>query len=293
MLAGPCNATAILICRSGIANPNCKPFKEFLMLFRNFPSPICTTSYSCLIRAGSFMSFSNSPSFHSEAFHTSWALVASGAPLNKPKVRKPSAPRDINDLRVTSLMFVLIPAQHCNESKPPSPLLPEQNLGHHPLVLVIQQMAMEHRHTPDNWVGEVQDDIHGAAIRNIHSVQPGWIGQRRTILRISQEVNLVDVERMQFGRCIDNTPMLKRTDTNACHRTRTRRKLAAVDIEAVLVLCKSDYEIRRRFLERLNIDGFINRRTMVDGMRVPRKWVRFELIGPWRHKICQHHLGVG
>src|SRR5579864_8698179 len=134
MLAGPCKAAAILICPSGMPKPNRRPLKEFLMLLRNFPSPICTMSYTCLIRAGCLTSFSNSPSFHSEAFHTSWASVASGAPLNKPKVRKPSAPRDINDLRVTSLMFVLIPAQHCNESKPPSPLLPEQNLGHHPLV---------------------------------------------------------------------------------------------------------------------------------------------------------------
>src|ERR1700739_818144 len=200
MLAGPCNAATILICRSGMPKPNCRPLKEFLMLFRNFPSPICTTSYSCLSRAESFTSFSNSASFHSEAFHTSWASVASGTPLNRPTVSKPSAPRDTNDLRVTSLIFVLLVHNIENWSTPPSPLLPEQNLGHHSLVLVIQQMAMEHRHTPDDWVGKVQDDVHGSAIRNIHSVQPRWMGQRRTILRVSQEVNLMDVERMQFSR---------------------------------------------------------------------------------------------
>src|SRR6202008_3842229 len=146
-------------------------------------------------------------------------------------------------------------------------------------------MAMKDRHTHDDWVGKIQDDVHRAAIRNIHSVQPRWMGQRRTILRVSQEVNLMDVERMQFSRCIDNAPMLIRTDTNACHRTRIWRKLAAVDIEAVLVFCKRDNEIRRRFLQRLNVDWFENRRTTVESTRTPRGRVRFELIEPWRHKI--------
>src|SRR5579864_2127661 len=140
-------------------------------------------------------------------------------------------------------------------------------------------MAMKHRHTPDDWIGKVQDDIHGASIRNIHSVQPCWIGQWRTILLVSQEVNLVDVEWMELGRCIDNTPMLIRTDSNARHRTRIRRKFATVDIEAILVLCESNNEIRRRFLQRLNVDWFENRRTVVDGMRTPRECA-FELIGP-------------
>src|SRR5579864_9291557 len=293
MLAGPCKAAAILICPSGMPKPNLRPLREFLMLLRNFPSPICTMSYTCLIRAGSLTSFSNSASFHSEAFHIIWASVASGTPLNKPTVSKPSAPRDINNLRVTSLMFVPLLRSIGNESTPPSPSLPEQDLGHHPLVLVIQQMAMKHRHTPDDWVGKVQNDVHEAAIGNIHSVQPRWIGQRRAVLRISQEVNLVDVERMQFGRCVDNTPMLIRTDANACHRTRIGRKFATVDVEAVRVLCKSDNEIRRRFLERLNVDGFINRRTVIDGMGVPRKWVRFDLIGPWGTRSASTISGLG
>src|SRR5579864_1105455 len=280
MLAGPCNAATILMCRSAMPKPNRRPLREFLILFRNLPSPICTTSYSCLIRAGPFASFSNSASFHSEAFNTSWASVAWGATLNKPTVINPSVPWDINDLRVTSLMVVLIPLGSIgNESTPPNPLLPEQDLGHHPFVLVIQQMAMKYRHTPDDWIGKVQDDIHGAPIRNIHSVQPHWIGQRRTILRVSQEVNLVDVEWMELGCCIHNTLMLIRTDANARHGTRVRREFATVDIEAVLVLCKSNNEIWRCFLQRLNVDWFENRRTVVDGMRTPRECA-FELIGP-------------
>jgi cyclopropane fatty-acyl-phospholipid synthase-like methyltransferase len=38
-------------------------------------------------------------------------------------------------------------------------LLLEQDLGHHALVLMIQQVTMEYRHTLNNWVGKIQDHI--------------------------------------------------------------------------------------------------------------------------------------
>src|ERR1039457_1454744 len=72
----------------------------------------------------------------------------------------------------------------------------EQDLGHHSLVFVIQQMTMKYRHTFDNRVGEVQDDIHGAANRDIHSIQPRRMLEWSTVLCIGQEVDLVYVERM-------------------------------------------------------------------------------------------------
>ena len=53
----------------------------------------------------------------------------------------------------------------------------QQDLGHHPFVLVIQQMAMKYRHTLNDRVGEIQDDVHVPGIRNIHGVQPRWIGE--------------------------------------------------------------------------------------------------------------------
>src|ERR1700692_4031669 len=86
--------------------PKRRPLKEFLILFRNFPSPICTMSNTCLIRAGLFTSFWNSATFHSEVFHTSWAAAAWGAALNEPSVVKPAAARDISDLRDMFFMFV-------------------------------------------------------------------------------------------------------------------------------------------------------------------------------------------
>jgi hypothetical protein len=75
-------------------------------------------------------------------------------------------------------------------------LLLEQDFGHHPLVLVIQQMTMKYRHTFDNGVGKVQDDIHGATKRNVHGIQPHRMRERNAVFRISQEMDLVYVEGM-------------------------------------------------------------------------------------------------
>jgi hypothetical protein len=54
----------------------------------------------------------------------------------------------------------------------------EKNHSHHPFVFVVEEMAVEDGHAPDYWVGEVHDDIDGAAIRNVDSVQLHWIGNR-------------------------------------------------------------------------------------------------------------------
>src|SRR5260370_42519165 len=57
-----------------------------------------------------------------------------------------------------------------------------QDLRHHPLIIVIQQMTMKYRHTLDDVVGKVQDDVDGAAVRNVHGIQPCRIGRCRAIL---------------------------------------------------------------------------------------------------------------
>jgi hypothetical protein len=75
-------------------------------------------------------------------------------------------------------------------------LLLEHDFCHHAFVLVIQQMAMKYGHASDDGICKVQDDVHGAANGNVHSIQPCRIGEGGVILGISQEVNLVNVERM-------------------------------------------------------------------------------------------------
>src|SRR5207248_10730442 len=72
----------------------------------------------------------------------------------------------------------------------------QQDLSHHPLISVIQQMAMKYGHAPDDWVGEVKDDVHGAAKRNIDRIQPRRMGEWHAVFCIGQEVDLVKVERM-------------------------------------------------------------------------------------------------
>src|SRR5579864_8590384 len=109
-------------------------------------------------------------------------------------------------------------------------------------------MAMKYRHTLDDGVGEVQNDIHGTAIGNINGVQPRWRGEWHTVQCIGQEVNLVNVEGMEFGSVVDNMPMLVRAHAGTGHRTRVRREFLAVDVKAVLVFCKCDNEIGRGFL---------------------------------------------
>src|SRR5207247_6904960 len=52
-------------------------------------------------------------------------------------------------------------------------------------------MTMEYRHALDDGVGEVQNHINGAAIRNIHGIQPRRMRERHAIFCISQEMYLV------------------------------------------------------------------------------------------------------
>src|SRR5260370_13324570 len=54
--------------------------------------------------------------------------------------------------------------------------------------------------------------------------------------------------------------MLISTYASACHRSCIRRKLAAIDVEAVLVLREGDNEVRCSLLQRLNVDRLVERR---------------------------------
>ena len=150
-------------------------------------------------------------------------------------------------------------------------LLREQDLGHHSLVLVIQQMTMEYGHAFDDWVCKIQDDINGAAIRNIHGIKPRRMRERGTVLCVSQEVDLVYVERMEFSSLVDNSPMLISTYANARHRTCIRRELAAIDVEAVFVFCEGDSEVRCGLLEWLNVEQLVEGRAVANGAHSLRR----------------------
>jgi hypothetical protein len=55
---------------------------------------------------------------------------------------------------------------------------------------------VKHGHTLDGGIGEVQDDINGAAVRNIHGIQPLRLGEGDAVFCLGQEVDLVNMERM-------------------------------------------------------------------------------------------------
>ena len=60
-------------------------------------------------------------------------------------------------------------------------------------------MTMKYGYALDDRRGEVQDDIHRAAIRNVDRSQPRRTRERDAVFRIGEEMGLVYVERVQFG----------------------------------------------------------------------------------------------
>src|SRR5882724_1791222 len=131
---------------------------------------------------------------------------------------------------------------------------------------MIQQMAVEHRHALDDWVGEIQHDVDRAVKWNIHGIQPCWMRKRRTVFSVSQKVHLVNVEGMQLGRLVDNPPALIGTHADAGHWISIGRELMVIDVEAVLVLGEGDNEVRCETLQRLDVDRLVDWRTNVDGL---------------------------
>src|SRR5260221_9320813 len=107
----------------------------------------------------------------------------------------------------------------------------KDNLRHHSLVFVIEEVAVELRCAPDNWIGEVHHKIYGAHRRHIDSVQPFLLPKPLAITGIHQEVNLMDVEWMYFVGQIGDAPMLVGADLNGQHWRGIHRELLAVDVE--------------------------------------------------------------
>src|ERR1700680_2069264 len=103
--------------------------------------------------------------------------------------------------------------------------------------------------------------------------------ERHTIFRIGEKVHLVDVERMQFGGCVESAPTLICTYAGAGHRTCVRLILATIDVEAILVLGEDDGEVQFSFLQRLYVDRLIEWRPVIDSMNLlsrvcTRSWLR-------------------
>src|SRR5260370_34363800 len=147
-------------------------------------------------------------------------------------------------------------------------------------------MAVKDGHPLNPRVGEVHDTVDGTAVWNIHSIQPRRMCERGAVFCIGQEVDLVYVERMYFPSSVDNTPMLISTYASACHRTCIRRKLSAIDVEAVLVLREGDNEVRCNLLQQLNVDRLVKWQPVNDIIHLLRRGIRAEMHHNGNPPIC-------
>ena len=79
-------------------------------------------------------------------------------------------------------------------------------------------MAMKKRYAPNDRIGEIHDEIDTSFNRNIDCVQPFRAFEPNSILRVNEEVNLVNVEWMDFVSAIRDSPMMKGPNRNGRHR---------------------------------------------------------------------------
>ena len=71
---------------------------------------------------------------------------------------------------------------------------------------------MEERHSPDDGVGEVHHQVNISLDRDVYRIQPFWICEACAILGINQEVNLMNMEWVNFMRRIHHAPVVKRSN---------------------------------------------------------------------------------
>src|SRR6266480_2859979 len=76
--------------------------------------------------------------------------------------------------------------------------LSEDDLCHHSLIFMTQEMTVEERHAANDGISEIH-----------HEIDPYWIFHRFIIDGIRQEVDLVNVKRMHFFGWIQHAPMLQ------------------------------------------------------------------------------------
>src|ERR1700694_6217034 len=105
-------------------------------------------------------------------------------------------------------------------------------------------MTVEERHATKDGISKTQHEIHRAAIRDIHGIDPCWIFHWISAGGIDQEVDLMDVKRMHLAGLIHDAPVLERTDIHCQHRAGIHFEFLAVYVEALFVFSEGDNELR-------------------------------------------------
>jgi len=108
-------------------------------------------------------------------------------------------------------------------------------------------MTVEERHATDNRIGKVHDEIHRAvSLWNVHGIEPFGRIEPDSVLRVGQEMNLMDVKRCSSlvaftirQCCID--PTRTRSMGASCIEN-----LCPLIIEGALVLSEINDEVGLR-----------------------------------------------
>ena len=124
------------------------------------------------------------------------------------------------------------------------PELPEQDFRHHALIFVAKQMTMEERHAANDRVGKIHNQIHRAAIGDIHCIDPCWIFHWLFADAINQKVDLMDVKRMHLPGWVHDAPVVQRTDIDCQHRAGIHFEFLPIYIEALFIFREVDNELR-------------------------------------------------
>src|SRR5258708_39064432 len=99
----------------------------------------------------------------------------------------------------------------------------------------------------DRGGGEFYEEVEETAVRNIHSVQSQWVGDRPAVFGVGQEMDLMYMHGMQFPCGVDDFPMLIGSDLCAYHRSGIEGEFFSVDVKAALVFRERHDESGRRF----------------------------------------------
>src|SRR6266566_2386613 len=105
-------------------------------------------------------------------------------------------------------------------------------------------MAMEERHAANDWIRKIHNQIHRAAIGDVHGIDPYWVFHRLFVDGIYQKVNLMDVKRMHFSAWVHDAPVLQRTDIHRQHWAGVHFEFLAIYVEALFVFSEVDNELR-------------------------------------------------
>ncbi len=102
---------------------------------------------------------------------------------------------------------------------------------------------MKEGHAANDWISEVHDHVHRAFDRHVDRVEPFPLQFGPIVCGTEQEMDLVDVKRMNLMRLIHNSPVLIRAHADTRHWGILGTVLLAVNIEALFVFGEGDRKI--------------------------------------------------